>query len=78
MTLKWLMVNVGYLGQSIFLTLNESLMPSGLGGDANDVGNVSEYDGDGASGMVGGVIYGMVGFGRGGSTGLGGEGYRCP
>ena len=78
MTLKWLTVNVGYPGQSISPTLKESSMPSGLGGDANDTGNVSEYDGDGVSGVVGGVIYGMVGFGRGGSTSLDGEGYHCP
>ena len=54
-----------------------SSMPGGVGGDADDAGDVGEYVGDGVSGVVGGVIYATVGFG-GGSTGLGGEGYRCP
>ena len=54
--LKWLMVNVGYPGQSISPTLRESSMLSGLGGDADDAGDVSEYDGDGVLG-VGGVSY---------------------
>ena len=53
-------------------------MPSGLGGDADDAGDVGEYDSDGVSGVVGGVIYAMVGFGGGGSTSLDGEGYCCP
>ena len=76
--LKWLMVNVGYPERLISLTLKKSLMLSGLGGDTNDAGDVGEYDSDGVSGVVGGVIYAMVGFGGGGSTSLDGEGYCCP
>lgn len=53
-------------------------MPGGVGGDADDAGDVDgEYDGEGVSGVVGGVIYANVGLGA-GTTGLGGEGYRCP
>jgi hypothetical protein len=39
-------------------------MLGGVGGDAHDVGDVGEYDGDGVSGVVGEYRFG-------------GEGYRC-
>jgi hypothetical protein len=71
------MVNVGYPERSISPTLKESSMPGGLGEDTDNAEDVGEYDSDGVSGVVGGAIYDMLGF-EGGSTGLGGEGYRCP
>lgn len=56
-----------------------SSWPGGVGGDADDAGDVEgEYEGDGVSGVVGGVMYAAEGFGGGGKMGLGGDGYRCP
>lgn len=54
-------------------------MPGGVGGDADDAGDVDgEYDGEGVSGVVGGVMYADEGLGGAGITGFGGDGYRCP
>lgn len=44
----------------------KSSIPGGVSGDADDTGDVDgEYDGDGVSGVVGGVMYTIEGFGGG-------------
>jgi hypothetical protein len=59
---------------------NGGRAPDGVGGDADDAGDVGKYDGDDLSGIVGDAIYAMEGFegGTRGSTSLDGERYHCP
>lgn len=53
--------------------------PGGVGGEADDAGDVFvEYEGDGVSGVVGGVAYKWDPCGGGGCDGLGGEGFCWP